>query len=47
METFVIKNGLRLSAPITDKYLTFLALAEGSLPEHELAQWLRERTITS
>jgi len=43
METFVIKNGFTLVASQKDKYLTFLALAEGSLSEDELAQWLRER----
>jgi death-on-curing protein len=43
METFVIKNGFTLIASQKDKYLTFLALAEGSLSEDELAQWLRER----
>lgn len=43
METFIIKNSFELAAPIIDKYLTFLGLAEGRLSEDELAQWLRER----
>lgn len=43
METFIIKNGFTLTATQKDKYLTFLALADGSLSEEELAQWLRER----
>jgi len=32
-----------LNAPQQEKYLTFLTLADGSLPTDELAQWLRER----
>jgi death-on-curing protein len=43
METFLIKNGFRLNAAMTEKYLTFLALAEGNLSEDELATWLRSR----
>ncbi|HVF48233.1 MAG TPA: type II toxin-antitoxin system death-on-curing family toxin [Pyrinomonadaceae bacterium] len=43
METFIIKNGFQLTATPADKYLTFLALAEGSLSEDELAAWLRAR----
>lgn len=42
-ELFLVKNGYELSAEPTDKYLTFLSLAEGSLSEDELAAWLRER----
>jgi len=44
METYIIRNGYDLRADGTDKYLTFLSLAEVSLSEDELAQWLRERT---
>ncbi|HMO80293.1 MAG TPA: type II toxin-antitoxin system death-on-curing family toxin [Pyrinomonadaceae bacterium] len=44
METFIIKNGFQLTADPTDKYLTFISLAEGSLSEDELTEWLRERT---
>ena len=47
METFMIKNGLRLNATQEEKYLTFLALADGSLSEDELAQWLRERSAST
>ena len=43
METFLVKNGFRLSATPADKYLTFISLADGSLSEDELAGWLRER----
>ena len=47
METFIIKNGFELHATPADKYITFLKLAEGSLSEDELAQWLRERLVRS
>lgn len=43
METFIVRNGFELRATQQEKYLTFLSLAEGSLSEDELAQWLRER----
>ena len=42
-ELFLMKNGYQLKSTPADKYLTFLSLAEGSLPEDELAQWLRQR----
>ena len=41
METFLIKIGYTLQASPVDKYTTFLQLAEGSLSEEELANWLR------
>ena len=41
--TFLILNGYQFNAAPADKYLTFLSLAEGSLSEDELAQWLRAR----
>ena len=44
METFLIRNGFQLSATPTEKYLTFLQLAEGSITEEELAAWLRAHT---
>ena len=43
MELFIVKNGFQLNASQTEKYLTFLTLAEGSLSEDQLAHWLRER----
>ncbi len=43
METFIIKNGFQLIAETTDKYLTFLSLAEGTLSEEELTIWIRKR----
>jgi death-on-curing protein len=45
--TFLILNGYQLNAEPADKYLTFLSLAEGSLSEEELAEWLRQRVTTS
>ena len=41
--TFLLLNGYSLDATQREKYLTFLALAEGSLSEDELADWLGER----
>jgi len=43
METFILRNGYRLTASAADKYTTFLALAEGSLSEEDLTSWLRDR----
>jgi death on curing protein len=45
-EGFLRLNGLRLDAPPEEKYLAFLALAEGSLPEEELTAWLTRHAIT-
>lgn len=39
--TFLILNGYTLQASPVDKYTTFLQLAEGSLSEEELTNWLR------
>ena len=41
--TFLILNGYQLTADPADKYLTFLSLAEGTVSEDELAEWLRTR----
>src|SRR5687768_11186764 len=41
--TFLIINGVDLEATQDEKFLTFLRLAEGSLSEDELANWIRER----
>jgi len=45
--TFLLLNGFSLDATQWDKYLTFLALAEGNLSEVELAAWIRERIVES
>jgi len=39
-ETFLILNGYTLEATDTELYPVFLSLAEGSLSENELAEWL-------
>jgi death on curing protein len=41
--TFLILNGGDLIATQDDKVLTFLKLAEGSISEEELSDWIRER----
>ena len=40
--TFLLLNGFQLDATQQEKYLTFVALADGSLSEDALADWLRE-----
>jgi death on curing protein len=42
--TFLILNGFDLTADRADRYRTFLALAEGSLSESDLATWLTTHT---
>lgn len=39
--SFLALNGMLLAASGEDKYITMLALAEGSLSETEFAAWLR------
>ena len=41
--TFLILNGYQLTTSPTEKYLTFLSLAEGTISEEELAAWLRKK----
>jgi death on curing protein len=41
--TFLLLNGFEVEASREEKYLTFLKLAEGTLPEEDLSAWLRER----
>ena len=41
MESFIYLNGSELKAERMDKYFTFIALADGSLSEDELAEWIR------
>lgn len=41
--TFLLLNGLDLSASKEEKYQTFLRLAEGALSEPELGAWIRHR----
>lgn len=41
---FLALNGVTIAASDEDKYITTLALAEGSLPEADFATWLRRHT---
>jgi death-on-curing protein len=41
--TFLILNGVNLEATQDDKVLTFLNLAEGTISEEQLADWIRKR----
>lgn len=46
-ELFIVKHGYELRATPAEKYLTFLSLAEGTLSEEELVDWLREKIVAS
>lgn len=41
--TFLLLNGVNLEANQDEKYLTFLQLAQGTLTEEQLADWMRKR----
>ena len=43
--TFLKINGADISASQDEKYATFLRLAEGSLSEEELAEWIRQKLV--
>jgi death-on-curing protein len=45
--TFLLLNGADLVASQEDKFVTFLRLAEGRLPEQELADWIRAHLATA
>ncbi len=45
MRTFLCVNGSDIDAAPEDKYLTILHLAEGSIDEQELAEWIRKHLI--
>lgn len=44
-ELFLALNGATLQADNAELYPVYLSLAEGSLPEKELADWLRPRVL--
>ncbi len=44
MLTFLLVNGYRLTAAMSDRYDTMLAVASGDMEESTLASWLRENT---
>jgi death-on-curing protein len=41
--TFLLLNGVNLEANQDEKFLTFLQLAQGTLTEEQLADWIRKR----
>ena len=43
--TFLKINGADMSASQDEKYTTFLKLAEGTLSEEELAEWIRNKLV--
>ena len=43
MRTFILLNGGDFVATQEEKYVTFLSLAEGSLGEDELVDWIRAK----
>ena len=45
--TFLLLNGVNLSATQDEKFHTFLRLAEGVLTEEHLAEWIRVRISQS
>lgn len=45
--TFLLLNGFDLKADQGEKYLIFLQLAENSITEPELAEWIRGRLFPS
>jgi death on curing protein len=44
--TFLRLNQMDIDAVDSEKYLTFISLADGSLSEEELAEWIRTRLIS-
>jgi death-on-curing protein len=45
LRTLLIFNGRNIEATPGDKYLTFLKLAEGTLSEEELVDWIRDKLV--
>jgi death-on-curing protein len=44
-ETFLVRNGYRLTASDAELVVAFLALAGGELSEAEIVDWFRERVV--
>ncbi len=42
--TFLLLNGLKLTAPKEDRVLTFWSLADGTLSEEQLTEWFERNT---
>ena len=45
MRTFLASNGVEFIATQEEKYITFLKLAEGTLSEEQLTDWIREHIV--
>lgn len=45
--TFLRLNGLRVTGEMTERYLVFYGLAEGTVTEAELAAWFEKNTALS
>jgi death-on-curing protein len=45
--TFLRLNGHDMDAPESEKYVQFMGIADGSITEAELADWIRARLIKS
>ena len=45
MRTFLRSNGFDVEATQAEKYVTFLSLAEGSIDESELVDWIRGHLV--
>ena len=43
MRTFLLLNGVDLDASQDEKYITFVQLAQGTIVEEQLADWIRKR----
>ena len=43
--TFLLVNGVQITAPKEDRYFVFYDLAAGRLSEEELSAWLEQNTI--
>jgi death on curing protein len=43
--TFLDRNGIEVTAALTDIYVTFLTLAAGTLTEDDLAAWFRRHAV--
>ncbi|MDQ3636190.1 MAG: type II toxin-antitoxin system death-on-curing family toxin [Acidobacteriota bacterium] len=47
MRTFLLINGFDIEATQEEKYIIFLKLAEGSLSEEALVQWIKDKIKTT
>lgn len=47
LRTFLLLNGVDIAVSQEEKYLTMLSLADGTLTEKELAEWIEEKIINA